>query len=452
VIRFDAGFVRAALGLPPADRPAPGYTSIATDTRTLGPGALFVALRGDRFDGHDHLTAAREAGATGAVVRLGTTPVPGLELHEVPDTLRAYGHLARAHRNRLPGPVVAIAGSNGKTSTRAMTAAVLATRFATHATTGNLNNLVGVPLTILAAPDGAEALVVEAGASEPGEVARYREIIAPDVSVVTNVGEEHLEGFGSLAGVMEEELAITDGVALAIVGTDPAALASGARARARRVVSAGLAGADVVPDAVQLDEGGRATVGVDGVEFRLPLPGRHLAANAMLAWALVRELGLDPAAAAGALGRLEVPGGRSEVLRADGLTILNDCYNANPPSFRAAIATARDLRGAGRLVFVAGTMREMGASAPALHEAIAAELVALAPDLLGALGDFIPALSPHAARLGDRLLTAETPEALGALLAPRLRPGDLVVLKASRGVALERILPVITRRTAPSSH
>ncbi|HJS46540.1 MAG TPA: UDP-N-acetylmuramoyl-tripeptide--D-alanyl-D-alanine ligase [Gemmatimonadales bacterium] len=449
--RFDTGFVRAALG-EPASGPSPGYTAISTDTRTLLPGALFVALRGERFDGHDHLAAARAAGAAGAVVRAGTAPIPGLVLHPVADTLRAYGRLARAHRDRLPGPVVAVAGSNGKTSTRAMVAAVLATGHRTHATRGNLNNLVGVPLTILEAPEGTGALVVEAGASEPGEVARLREIIGPDVGVITNVGEEHLEGFGSLAGVLEEELALADGVPLVVVGTDPPALAEGARRRAGRTVTAGLADADVVPSVVGLDGTGRAAVEVDGVRFRLPLPGRHLAANAMLAWALVREWGLDRAAAASALERLEVPGGRSEVVEAAGLLILNDSYNANPASFRAAIATAQAMRGRRRLVFLAGTMREMGASAPALHAGIARELVALEPDLLGAVGDFVPALAPHAGHLGDRLLTAPDPEALGALVAPRLRPGDLVVLKASRGVALERILPLLTGQPTSSSH
>ncbi len=452
MIRFDAPFVRGALGLPAPAAGEPGYTAVSTDTRTLPRGALFVALRGERFDGHDHLAAARDAGAAGAVVRIGTPAVPGLALHEVPDTLRAYGQLARGHRDRLPGPVVAVAGSNGKTSTRAMAAAVLATRFRTHATRGNLNNLVGVPFTILDAPHGTEALVVEAGASEPGEVARYREIIGPDASISTNVGEEHLEGFGSLAGVLEEELAIADGVPLVVVGTQPPALADGARRRAGHVLTAGLAGADVVPDRVTLDAEAHAMVEVDGVRFRLPLPGRHLAANAMLAWALVREFGLDCGAAATALERLEVPGGRSEVLHAGGFLILNDCYNANPPSFRAAMDTARAMRGGRRLVFVAGTMREMGAEAPALHAEIAAELVAQEPDLLAAGGDFVAALAPHAARLGGRLVTADDPETLGARLAPRLRPGDLVVLKASRGVALERIIPVLTGQPTSSSH
>ncbi len=190
---------------------------------------------------------------------------------------------------------------------------------------------------------------------------------------------------------------------------------------------------------------------IDGVGFTLPLPGRHLAANAMLAWAVVRELGLDPARSAEALSRVRVPGGRSEVTQVGGLTVLNDCYNANPPSFRAAMATAAALRPGRRLVFLAGTMRELGEDSARLHAEVARDLVLLAPDLLGGVGEFAPALESHRDALGDRLLTAADPEALGRQLASRLRGDELVVLKASRGVALERILPYLTGRPFPST-
>jgi UDP-N-acetylmuramoyl-tripeptide--D-alanyl-D-alanine ligase len=181
----------------------------------------------------------------------------------------------------------------------------------------------------------------------------------------------------------------------------------------------------------------------------LPYPGRHLAANATVAWAVARELGLDLDAAAAALARITLPGGRTELQQAGGLTILNDCYNANPQSFRAAIATAAAMRRGRRLVVVAGTMREMGAESAAMHAEIAEALVALEPDLLGAVGEFVPALAAHATRLGDRLLTAPDPLALGPALAARLQGDEVVVLKASRGVALERILPFLTDRATP---
>ncbi|HEX5003725.1 MAG TPA: UDP-N-acetylmuramoyl-tripeptide--D-alanyl-D-alanine ligase [Gemmatimonadales bacterium] len=440
--------VRAALDLPAGAGPGRTFSGISTDTRTLGEGALFVALTGERFDGHAHLAEAAARGAAAAVVRQGTPPVAGLELFEVPDTLAAFGWLARARRRAISGPVVAVTGTNGKTSTKEMLALALGTRFRVHATRANLNNLVGVPQTILEAPADTEALVVEAGASVPGEIGRYRRIIEPTVSVVTNVSAGHLEGFGSLDGVLAEKLALVEGVGLAVVGTEPAALTTGARKLARRVVTAGLDGAELRPESVTLDPGGRATVDVGSTRFTLPLPGRHLAANAMLAWAVAIHLGLDPRAVGRALERLVVPGGRGQVEQVGGLTILNDCYNASPLSFRAAIATAQAMRAGRRLVFVAGTMRELGTESAALHAAVAADLVALRPELLAAVGEFVPVLDRHRPELGDRLLVADDVPALGAALAGRLAGDELIVLKASRGVALERIIPLLTPRAA----
>jgi UDP-N-acetylmuramoyl-tripeptide--D-alanyl-D-alanine ligase len=448
---WTSATVREALGLPAGSLASQTFSSVSTDTRSLPDGALFVAIAGERFDGHAHLNEAAAAGALGAVVRMGTPACPGLELFEVPDTVEALGWLARARRRRISGPVVAVTGTNGKTSTKEMLAAALRTRFRVHATRANLNNLIGVPLTILEAPADTEALVVEAGASVPGEIGRCRQIIEPTVAVVTNVSAGHLEGFGSLDGVLAEKLSLVDGVPLAVVGTDPPALTLGASRLARRVVTAGLDTGELRPESVTLDGRGRATVVTGQGRFTLPLPGRHLAANAMLVWAVSIHLGLDTRAVARALELLEVPGGRGQVMEADGFTILNDCYNANPQSFRAAIATAQAMRAGRRLVFVAGTMRELGEESGALHAAIAGDLVALRPELLAAVGEFVPALEAHRAALGDRLLVAADVPALGAALSARLAGGELVVLKASRGVALERIIPLLTPRAAPGS-
>ena len=445
--RWAAAAVRKALGLPHAIESRPlVFSSVSTDSRAIPPGALFVALEGERFDGHDHLSAAAAAGATGAVVRQGTPPVPGLVLFEVPDTLRAFGQLARARRRTLTGPVIAITGTNGKTSTKEMIAAVLRTRYVTHATRANLNNLVGVPLTILEAPPDTQALVVEAGANRPGEVARYREIIEPSVTIVTNAVAGHLEGFGSLAGVVEEKLSLTEGVPLAIVGTDPSDLATGARKRARKVLTAGLQGADLTPDKVTLDESARPVITIGGTTLVLSARGLHQADNAIRVWAAVDALGFDREASARALESFSIPAGRGELLQENGLTILNDCYNANPQSFRAAIATAAALRGKRRLVFVAGTMRELGVDSSALHLEVAAALVELNPDLLAVVGDFVPALERHVGALGDRLITAADPVALAPILTQRLEGNEIIVLKASRGVALERILPALAAR------
>jgi UDP-N-acetylmuramoyl-tripeptide--D-alanyl-D-alanine ligase len=448
-MRWSREFVSRALARPEAIA-AEGFSGISTDTRTMAAGALFVALTGERFDGHAHLGAARERGAAAAVVRQGTPPIAGLELIEVDDPLRAYGALAHARRKELTGPVLAVTGTNGKTSTKEMVAAVLRTRYRTHATRANLNNLVGVPLTILEAPEDTEALVIEAGANLPGEIARYREIIDPSIVVITNVAAGHLEGFGSIGGVLAEKLSLARDVPLAIVGTDPPALADRARQRARKVVTAGLQAAERTARALGGDAAGRVSFTTPGQRISLPYPGRHLAANAMLAWSVGEELGLDPAASARALGDVVLPGGRSELVEAAGLTILNDTYNANPHSFASAIATARAMRHDRRLVFVAGTMRELGAESARLHAEIAEQLVLLKPDLLAAVGEFVPVLEPRRDELGGRLITAPDAPSLGPLLAAALHGGELVVLKASRGVALERILPYLTSRTPPA--
>jgi UDP-N-acetylmuramoyl-tripeptide--D-alanyl-D-alanine ligase len=448
---WTAGRVRSALDLPPGPDDGIGFGTISTDSRAIGPGTLFVALPGERFDGHDYLDSAAGAGATGAVVRPGTRVPAGMLAFEVPDTLKAFGRLARARRRELTGPVVAITGTNGKTSTKEMLAAVLATRYRVYATRANLNNLIGVPTTILEAPADIQALVVEAGANLPGEIAQYRAIIEPNLTVVTNAVEGHLEGFGSLAGVIAEKLSLTDGVPLAIVGNQPPELVAGARKRAKLVRTAALERADLTPDAVELGPDARAILTFGDVRFTLAARGLHQADNATRVWAVVEALGLDRQASARALEGFSMPGGRGELLEAGGLTILNDCYNANPQSFRAAIATARALRNGRRLVFIAGTMRELGPESASLHADVARALVELSPELLGAVGEFVPALAPYAAQLGDRLVTAPDPLALGPLIATRLEGGEVVVLKASRGVALERILPALTTRANPRS-
>lgn len=445
--RFPDAWVRDALSLP--GQAEIGYGAVITDTREMVPDALFVALRGEKYDAHNFLESARDAGATGAVVVQGTPPVPGLVLYEVGDTLRALGDLANRARREVSGPVIGITGNNGKTSTKEMLAAALGTRWRTHKTRANLNNLIGVPRTILEMPVGTEALVVEAGANLPGEIPRYREIINPDIALVTNAGSGHLEGFGSVEGVVREKLALTRDVPLAIVGVHPPELADGARARgALRVQTAGLGETDIHPDSVEINSDGRPVIAIDGRRFTLAARGRHQASNAMFAWGVARELGLDLDAVAAALEGFSVPGGRGELSQYGQLTVLNDSYNANPQSFATAIALANDLRNGRRLVFVAGTMRELGSGSAALHRDVAAQLAALDPDLLVLVGDFVPAFDSWREQYRGRLLEAPDAESVGPLLAARLNGDELVVLKGSRGVTLERILPAILPRAS----
>jgi len=441
--------VALALGVPTPGRLA--FTDVTTDTRHLKPGALFVALKGDRFDAHDFLADARTRGAAAAVVRRGTPRLDGLPVFEVADTLTALGLLARARRQRLPqgSPVVAITGSSGKTSTKEMIRAVLATRYRTHATSGNLNNLVGVPLTILAAPDDAEALVAEAGASVPGEIARLRDVIEPTIAAITNVGYAHVEGFGSLGGVLREKVALVDGAGVAVVGTDPPELAREARRRTRTVVAGTAPEADVRPEAADLDDAGhpRITWG-GGHSVTVPVLGFHQIENALLALAVGREAGVDPERAVAALAGVQIPGGRGTALERGGLTILDDTYNANPASLAWAVKFAHWLAGRRRrpLAVVVGSMLELGDASDRLHAAAAREIAALEPALIGAVGAFVPAFEPLSGALGARLVTASDAAALGPKLAAALRGDEIVLLKASRGVALERVLPFLTQR------
>jgi len=449
---WTARGVAAALGLPqPAEDAA--YGTIATDTRTIRPGTVFVALTGERFDGHTFLPAAAAAGAAAAVVREGTPPVAGLTCYPVPDTRVALGRLATHRRRQVSGPVVAITGTNGKTATKEMAAAVLATRWRVHTTRANLNNEIGVPLTILDAPADAEALVVEAGASVPGEIARLRDIIEPTAAIITNVSAGHVEGFGSLDGVLAEKAALAVGVPLAVVGADPPALADRVRPLAGATVVAGLdEPADVRPERCALDATGHAELVFRGVTVRLPLAGHHQAANAMLVLALADRLGIAPGAAAAALRSVRLPGGRWEVHTVGDRTVIHDAYNANPASMRAAFATVEAIRGDRPLVLLLGTMRELGAMQDAAHDEVAAAAVALAPALVGAVGAFGPAFERHAAALRGRLVTATDPDALGKAIVSRLPARALVLLKASRGIRMEQALPhLLAPREAPCS-
>ncbi|HXY69796.1 MAG TPA: UDP-N-acetylmuramoyl-tripeptide--D-alanyl-D-alanine ligase [Gemmatimonadales bacterium] len=440
---WTAKHVAEALGLPAASWDNT-YAGVSTDTRALKERELFVALKGERYDGHDYLSDARLAGVGAVVVRHRTPRWPGFDWFEVDDTLVALGALARHRRDALAGKVVAITGTTGKTSTKELAAAALGARLRVHKSERNLNNLVGVPLTLLAAPLEAEAAVVECGASVPGEIPRQRDIVRPDVAVVTTVAEGHLEGFGGLEKVFEEKLSLLAGAPIAVVGTAPARLAEAARTVAKRVVTAGLdAGAEWTAEHVTLLPDGRPRFTVRGVTVELPLFGRHMVANALVALAVADALGVPLAEAAPALAGARLPAGRSEVLDLGGITVINDCYNANPSSFAAALDLLAALRGDRRAVVVAGTMRELGPASAELHRGVAERIAEAKPDVVAAVGAFVPAFEALKRPKGQTLLTGETPEAIAPGLKAALRPGDVVLLKASRGVQLERVIPLL---------
>jgi UDP-N-acetylmuramoyl-tripeptide--D-alanyl-D-alanine ligase len=443
VISWQASRVADVLGTQASDS-SDTFTFVGTDTRSLQEGTLFVALVGERFDGHDYLEDACSRGAKGAVVRKGTPTIDGLVSFEVEDTTEALGMLARERRREVAGPVVAITGTNGKTSTKEMLACALSARWSVHATRANLNNLIGVPLTILDAPSDCDALVVEVGANQLGEIARLRDVVEPSVGVVTNVGHGHLEGFGSFEGLLQEKASLLAGVPLAVVGTDPPSLASLAERLADRSVTAGLDG-DVwfSPDSWEVDDQVRGSARFGDVEVRLPVVGYHQLENLTLALAVARELEVDLSAAAAALGEVRLPPGRCEVLTSERRTVLQDAYNSNPGSLRALLKAAAAMRGERQLVVVLGTMLELGADSSRLHAEMADCVIDSDPHIVAAMGEFETAFERYAEMLGDRLITAADPETLGRLVAGRLSGDELVLVKGSRGVHLEHAIPYL---------
>jgi len=445
--------VRAALGIAGGEARDIAYSGVSTDTRTLEAGALFVALRGERFDAHDFLGDAAARGARGVVVeRIPPDAPPALIYYEVPDTLVALGQLARARRRSLAARVCAVTGTNGKTTTKDMARAVLGTRCRVHATTANLNNLVGGPLTLLAAPDDAEAIVVELGTNAPGEIARLGAIVEPDAAIITSVAEGHLEGLRGVEGVLTEKTSLLEALrpgGVALVADEPPELAARARALVPQVRVAGWterADADLRAEDVRLDDEGRTRFRWQGREVRLRFRGKPNARNALLALGLAQEWGVEPDAAIRALEALEPPKLRAELHRYGDLVVIADCYNANPASTAAALELLESMPRRGGRVAVLGTMRELGEASAQLHRRTAERAAAADLDLIVATGEFVPAFEQLAAELGARLIREEDPLVAYDALERRLAGDEVILLKASRGVALERLLPRLEAR------
>jgi len=441
---WTADGVTRALGFPPATWEH-RYTGVCTDTRLAREGDLYVALAGERFDGHDFMSDARTAGVRGVVVRTGTPRWPGFDWFEVDDTLVALGRLARFRRDAFAGPVVAITGTNGKTGTRELLAAALGSVMRVHKSERNLNNLVGVPQTLLATPVEAQAAVIECGANQLGELARQREIVRPDVAVITNVDAGHLEGFGGIDRILAEKVSLAAGAPRVVVGGRPPHLAEAARAVAGAVVTASDGGpADWTAEGVTVLPDGRTRFSVRGVAVELPFPGRHQVGNALCALAASDALGVRLADAARGLAAAALPGGRTAVIEIGGVTVIDDTYNANPASMAAALDLLESVRGGRRTVVVVGTMRELGAAASDFHASMAERILACRPDVVAAVGEFAPAFEALRARAAaTTLLTGASPGDVAERLKDLLRRGDVALFKASRGVRLEQLFPIL---------
>jgi UDP-N-acetylmuramoyl-tripeptide--D-alanyl-D-alanine ligase len=431
-------------------------SSIVTDTRALAnaDAALFVALKGERFDGHDHVAAAAQAGVAAALVgHAMEAPLPQVV---VANTERALADFAAAMQRDRSTQVVAITGSNGKTTVKTLLLAILerAAQLANkvYANPGNRNNEIGLPLAVLDAPDDAQYAVYEMGAGKPGDIAYLTAIARPDVALVNNIAPAHLERMGSLLGVADTKAAVYDALppdGVAIINADDAfAPYFAERAHGRQLIRFGLeASADVTAQAIQSDENGSSfnLVTPQGeVAIKLAMPGRHNVRNALAAASSALGLGVSLDVIAGGLNSAQPVSGRLISHRlASGAVVIDDSYNANPGSLAAAIDTLADMskvdsKSEGWLVL--GDMRELGDDAAAMHAEAGRRAKAAGIARLFTLGT----LSAAAAEaFGEGATQFERHDALAETLRRQLRPGVRVLVKGSRGSAMDRIVTAL---------
>jgi UDP-N-acetylmuramoyl-tripeptide--D-alanyl-D-alanine ligase len=455
VARFSGG--RLIKGDPalPVDR-------LHTDTRTLHAGDCFVALQGDRFDGHTFVAQVRNHGAVAALVshRPNASDLPDdLGLVEVPNTLEALQRFAANYRQLLSVKTIGVTGSSGKTSTKELIASVLRTRFKTKATEGNLNNHIGVPLTLIRLDEDDEYGVVEMGMNHPGEIAPLVQMAAPEIGVISSIGPAHIEFFADQAAIAREKSELIAGLpaeGLAVLNSDDEWSRRVADRTHARVVWTGNGPAStwraddlqVAPDALSF----RLTHGSESQLVRLPVVNRVMVANALLAAAVGDECGLTLAEIARGLEAVQLPGSRMKVLNAHGAWIINDAYNANPDSMKAALVALREFPGATRRLAVLGSMGELGRHAAELHHAVGEFAARQDLAFLVAVGPHAEAYAKGAMAAGlshNQIVAALDAEEATVALKPLLRESDVVLVKGSHFMGLDRLVADVTQHETP---
>ncbi|MEP7013919.1 MAG: UDP-N-acetylmuramoyl-tripeptide--D-alanyl-D-alanine ligase [Verrucomicrobiota bacterium] len=433
---------------PPGDRKL-FIERISTDSRTLKPGDLFVALRGENFDGHKFVEAAAKAGATGAMVDLnwqGNVPKE-FALIRVPDTLLGYQNIAANYRKSLPIKVLAITGSNGKTSTKDFAASVLGRKFRVTKTEGNFNNHVGLPRTILEAMPDDEIGVWEIGMNHPGEVAPLARIAAPDAAIITNIGVAHIEFMGTREAIAKEKgdlAAAVDPQGSVILNADDLfSKRIAERTRAKVILAGTTAGTIRASDITQSAGGAEFTIleGAHRCRAQLPVPGLHMVQNAMFAVAAGRAFGLSLEECAAGLAGTPLTKARLQIKQVRDVQFIDDSYNANPDSMKAALRTLVELDADGKRIAVLGEMRELGTESERGHREVGETAAMLGVDHLIAIGEEAGAISRAAkdAGLQNSVTVGSTTEAAD-LLNEITSPGDLVLIKGSRLARTELVI------------
>ncbi|HKV92547.1 MAG TPA: UDP-N-acetylmuramoyl-tripeptide--D-alanyl-D-alanine ligase [Candidatus Angelobacter sp.] len=431
---------------------AMGYS---IDSRTLSHGDLFIAIPGERFDGHEYVEEALEKGAAGALVQTGKR-VNGdsHRLLHVEDTVKALQSLGAAARRLWGKPLLAVTGSAGKTTTKEILAEILATRFRVMKSSGNLNNHLGLPLQLLKLEAEHDLAVVEMGMNHAGEISALGKLAHHDLAVVTAVAPVHLEFFDSLRGIARAKYEIIETLhpgGTAVLNADDDYVCQFGRDFKGRVVTFGIRrAADVSAQKIQLN-------GADGSTFELvagsvrepvkfPLVGEHNIYNALAAAAAAMDRGITPSQAAGALSVMRPADKRGQIVQIGGATIINDAYNSNPRALEAMIDTLASMK-AERHILIAGEMLELGPTAEMLHRECGIHAAKKKIDLVLGVRGMAQSLAEAACGAGAQAQFVETPEQAGEWLAHNLRAGDAVLLKASRGVKLERALEILQKRS-----
>lgn len=433
---------------------AMGYS---IDSRTLNPGDLFIALKGDNFDGHDYVPQALERGAVAALVAAGKSGhADPHKLLVVEDTLRALQSLGAAARRLWGKPLLAVTGSAGKTTTKELLAHILMTRYRVLKSSGNLNNHIGLPLQLLKLEPEHDVAVVEMGMNHAGEIRALGTLAHHDLAIVTTVAPVHLEFFNSLADIARAKYEIIETLhpgGVAVLNADDDYVCQFSRDFKGKVVTFGIRrSADVSAHNVQLNGADGSTfdlvIGSVSEQVRLPLVGEHNIYNALAATAAALERGVSPSQAAVALGTVQPADKRGQVLEVGGATIINDCYNSNPKALNAMIDTLASMK-AQRRILIAGEMLELGPTGEKLHRENGKHAGEKKIDLVIGVRGLAKALAEGAASAGSQARYVETPEEAGEWLAGELRPGDAVLLKASRGVKLEKALEKLQQTVKP---